>query len=103
MGKTAMQKLELLSNVSSGDANGTPKVFHGGKAQHQVIASDFDGGTVTLQGLAVDGSTYVEITTGLTANGVQVVDLPPGLYRAALSGTTTAAAGVYSTLIGIPD
>lgn len=103
MSYTAMQKLALLSNYASGDGSGTPQRFQGGKAQHAVVASSFDGGTVTLEGLGPDGSTYVEIATGLTANGVQTVDIPPGQYRATVSGTSTATAALYSTLIGIPD
>ncbi len=42
-------------------------------------------GTVTLQTLAGDGSTYLTAATAIAANGVTIVDLPAGTYKFALA------------------
>jgi hypothetical protein len=55
----------------------------GGKYNVDVIASTF--GTVTLQRLGPDGSTYLTAMTAFAANGLAVADLPKGLYKVALA------------------
>ncbi len=42
-------------------------------------------GTLTLQALAFDGTTYVTAATAIAANGCALVDLPAGQYRWALA------------------
>jgi len=45
------------------------------------IAATFGGGTVALQQLFPDGTTYVNAATPLTTSGQQILDLPPGTYK----------------------
>jgi hypothetical protein len=42
-------------------------------------------GSVTLQTLAFDLTTYITAATAIAANGVTIVDLPAGTYRFALA------------------
>jgi hypothetical protein len=42
-------------------------------------------GTVTLQVLAGDNSTYLTAATAISANGVALVDLPAGTYKFAIA------------------
>jgi hypothetical protein len=56
------------------------------------------GGSVTLQKLAGDGSTYVTAATAFAANGYVTVDLPAGNYKLVVA----TASGVYVNLRRIP-
>jgi hypothetical protein len=91
MGFSATQAVNF-SNISLGTASiGTLK---GGK--YALIVS----GTITsvqLQALSLDGTTWVNYGTALTAAGAGTFDLPPGTYR--LSGTASA---LYASLVSIP-
>jgi hypothetical protein len=53
------------------------------KAFSNVIASTY--GTVTLQALGPDGSTWLTAATAFAANGTETADLCPGQYRVALA------------------
>jgi hypothetical protein len=65
--------------------NATTAAFQlqGGKYNVDVIGSTF--GTVTLQRLGPDGSTYLTAMTAFAANGLAVADLPKGQYKVALA------------------
>jgi hypothetical protein len=57
------------------------------------------GGSLTLQRLGPDATTYLTAATALTANGTSgAIALPPGTYRLAIA-TATA---VYASLARIP-
>ena len=58
-------------------------VLYGGEYAVDVIGSTF--GTVTLQRLGPDGSTWLTALTAFAANGTASVDLCPGQYRLALA------------------
>jgi hypothetical protein len=58
----------------------------------------FGGGSVRLETLAGDGSTWVPVSS-LTANGHVGLSLYPGSYRVAIA-TATA---VYAILSRVPD
>jgi hypothetical protein len=60
----------------------------------------FGGGSVKLQKLAGDGSTYLSVSsaTDFTAAGFASVNLPPGQYRL----TIATATAVYAELSRIP-
>lgn len=73
--------------------------LRGGQYAVDVIAT-FGGGSVTLQKLAADGSTYVTALTAFTAAGYATVNLPSGTYRVAIA--TATAAYVQVTSIAIP-
>jgi hypothetical protein len=74
-----------------GDAQGfsnigaTTAAFHlqGGKYGVTVKASTY--GTVTLQVLANDGTTYLAAMTAFAADGYASADLPEGTYKVALA------------------
>jgi hypothetical protein len=59
----------------------------------------FGGGSIALQILLPDGSTWVPAFTAFAAAGFSVIDLPPGQYRLAIA-TATA---VYASVTRIPS
>lgn len=85
-----------FSNISASTAAFKLK---GGSYGVSAVAT-FGGGSVKLQRLALDGSTYVSLAsaTDFTANGGAVQNLPPGTYRF----TIATATGVYAEVQGIP-
>ena len=63
------------------------------------VAATFGGGSVDLQMLMPDGSTYQSVlSAAFTAAGEKLVDLPPGKYKVVIS-TATAVQG---SLVRIP-
>lgn len=62
------------------------------------VHATFGGGSVTLQILAFDNTTWLTAATPIVADGTALVDLPPGQYRFAVATAT----GVYVTLAGVP-
>ncbi len=83
-----------FSNISADTSNFQ---LLGGKYMFEVIGTGF--GTVTLQKLGPDGTTYLSVSSALAANGGAVLDLPPGQYKVAIT-TTTA---VYASISRIPE
>ena len=79
----------LLENAS---ATSSAVVWGGGRGVFAVVAT-FGGGSVTLQYLGPDGSTWLTGATALTANGLVAFELPPGKIRAAV----TTATAVYAS------
>ena len=65
--------------VSNSDKVDTVFPLSGGRYGVTVHASTY--GTVTLQILAADASTWLPAVTAFGADGVAVADLPPGSYR----------------------
>ena len=55
------------------------------------------GGSVTLQKLAADGTTYVTCLTAFSADGYASVNLPQGTYKL----TVATATGVYIDISAI--
>lgn len=72
----------------------------GGKYWFSAVGT-FNSGTATVQRVGPDGNTLVNVVTGLTTNGGNVNDLPPGTYQVTISGSTTAA--VYWELVRINE
>lgn len=83
----------FFSNISVTSSNFELK---GGKYTFAVIGTGF--GTVTLQMLGPDNSTWLSVSADIAANGGSVLDLCPGQYRVAIA-TTTA---VYASVTRIP-
>lgn len=97
---TAAYKLSTdYLNGGNVDAATTPQVFTllGGKYGISVLAASWGGGNVELHGLGADGTTYVKWGTQVTANGTQVLDLPPGQYKFVIT-TTNAVYYVISRI-----
>ena len=62
----------------------------------QAVAT-WGGGSVTLQRLSSDGSTYVTCLTAMTANSYATVNLPAGTYKF----TIATATAVYVDIMPI--
>lgn len=71
-----------------------------GGAYGVAVSATFGGGSVKLQRLALDGSTYVSMSssTDFTAAGGALVNLPTGSYRF----TIATATAVYAEVQGVP-
>lgn len=84
------------SNISASTAAFKLK----GGAYGVFATATFSGGSVKLQRLSLDGSTYVSVAsaTDFTAAGGTIVNLPPGSYRF----TIATATAVYAEVQGIP-
>lgn len=65
------------------------------------VTATFGGGSVKLQRLSLDGTTYVSVAsaTDFTAAGGTLVNLPPGTYRF----TIATASAVYAEVSGVPS
>lgn len=78
-----------------------PLALHGGRYLFGVTAT-FGGGSVALQSLLPDGTTYATVpdiagnAVSLTAAGWKTVDLAPGQYKIAITTATSVAARASS-------
>jgi hypothetical protein len=70
--------------------------LNGGQYAIQVVAT-FGGGSVTLQRLSNDGTTYVTCLTAFSAAGYATVNLPNGTYQL----TIATASAVYAEIVSI--
>lgn len=85
------------SNIS---ATTSAFALRGGRYMCAASAT-WGGGTVKLQVLGPDDSTYLDLPTGtsFTANGTAAaLDLPPGQYRV----NVATATAVYFSVVRIP-
>lgn len=75
----AFNKVEtvVFSNISATTAGFT---LRGGN-YGLTCSATFGGGSITLQRLASDASTYVTVITALSASGYASANLPSGTYR----------------------
>lgn len=71
-----------------------PFTLPGGAYGVTVIGTGF--GTVTLNRLAADGSTYVATGISFSANGYQSQNLPNGTYQLVITTTTAVYAEITS-------
>ena len=83
----------VFSNIS---ANTAAFTLRGGNYGITVSAT-FGGGSVTLQRLAADASTYVTCVTAFSAAGYASANLPSGTYRL----TIATASAVYADVVSI--
>lgn len=82
-----------FSNIS---ATPTPFTLRGG-AYGVTVHATWGGGSVTLQRLSADGTTYVTVLDAFTADGYASVNLPGGTYQLAIATAT----GVYADVTSI--
>lgn len=88
----------LAENASA--STGDWKTCKGGRYTIMVVASGIDGSNLaTVQIKGPDGSTALTLTTAFSANGLAVVDIPPGQIRVVLGATITGAY-VRATRVG---
>ena len=87
---------------SFSDIAATPDSFElrGGLYAVTVMAT-WGGGSVTLQRLAADATTYVTVTDAFTANGFVTVSLPPGTYRLLVATASAIYVDVTSITFGV--
>lgn len=83
--------LTLLSNAGAG--NGASVKWPGGAGEICAIGT-WGGGNLQLQALGPDGTTWVNVGSAITANGVAKFELGRGTVR----GVVTTATGVYASL-----
>ena len=62
-------------------------------------SATWSSGSVTLERLSADGTTYIAVMTAFAANGYATVYLPPGTYELVVA-TSTA---VYVNICRIPS
>lgn len=88
-------------SISFSNISATTAAFKldGGKYAVAAIAT-FGGGSVKLQRLGPDASTYQSVASAsdFTAAGYTALDLPPGQYRF----TIATATAVYAEVTSIP-
>jgi hypothetical protein len=63
-----------------------------------LVNATFGGGNLQLQALALDGTSWINVGSTITAAGLTNFDLPPGQYRFAI----TTATAVYAAVTGVP-
>jgi hypothetical protein len=62
------------------------------------VTATFGGGNVQLQMLSIDGVTWFNVATSITAAGLTIQQLPPGQFRVAI----TTATAVFIAIDTIP-
>jgi|SRR5882672_10372503 len=87
-------------NTSGATVSRGPVDCPGGTCVFSVVGT-FGGATVKLQVLGPDGATWIDagVGTTLTAAGMGVVYLPPGMVQAVIVGG--APAGIFAALARI--
>lgn len=71
--------------VTFDNISATTAAFHLFGGQYGVLVKASTYGTVTLQVLAEDGTTWLTALTAFSADGVSLGNLPDGMYRVALA------------------
>lgn len=92
---TSVTESKQFSNISATTSAFTLK---GGKYAVSVVAT-FGGGSVILQGLSIDGTTFITVVASFTVAGYAVIDLPPGQYRF----TIATATAVFCSVTSVPS
>jgi len=86
--------------ITNGSATGDSVWWRGGKGRFSVAGTLTGGGSISLEYLGPDATTWITATDNtsspitLTAGGGVNFELPAGPIRAAISGTLN---GVYAT------
>ena len=62
-----------------------------------LVTASWGGGSVTLQALAGDGSTFITVLPAFTSNGFATIDLPAGCYQL----TVATATAIYASVVRI--
>jgi hypothetical protein len=87
-----------VENFSYSNISATPASFVLRGGNYGVTAkATWGGGSVTLQRLSPDGSTYVTAMTAFSADGYGNANLPGGAYRLLVATATAIYVDVVST------
>jgi hypothetical protein len=78
--KVALDAPVVFSNIGS-----TPAAFALSGGRYGILVQGATFGTITLQKLSPDNSTYITVQTAFSANGYAAVDLPYGTYKLTLA------------------
>jgi hypothetical protein len=86
-----------VEKVSFPNISATPASFTLRGGCYGVTANaNWGGGSVTLQRLSLDGSTYVTVMTAFSADGYASANLPGGTYRLLVATATAIYVDVTS-------
>jgi hypothetical protein len=58
------------------------------------VTATFGGGNVQLQMLSIDGVTWFNVATSITAAGLTIQQLPPGQFRVAITTATAVSIAI---------
>lgn len=83
----------MAAIITNGSATSAGVVWGGGRGQLTAVAT-FGGGSVGLDYLGPDGTTWLAAVTALTANGMVQFLLPPGQIRVSVATATAVYANV---------
>lgn len=87
-------RLDLLTGAGPGTSS--PLFWQGGKLALMATSSAWGGGSVQYQ--MQFGAQWLNVGAAFTANGMQVVELPPGQIQAVV----TTATGVNASAVTVP-
>lgn len=88
-----------IENVAFKNISATPAPFTLRGGNYGVTAhATWGGGSVTLQRLSPDGSTYVTVLTAFAADGYQNANLPSGTYQLLVATATAIYVDVVATV-----
>jgi len=82
---------KIFSNISA-----TTAAFSLRGGMYAITITGTGWGTVTLQRLAFNGSTYVTAMTAFAADGLATQLLPPGTYKFAVATATAVYVDIVS-------
>ena len=86
-----------IADVVFSNLSATPASFTLRSGNYSVTAiAAWGGGSVTLQRLAADGSTYVPALPAFSTNGMANTYLPSGTYKLAIATATAVYVDIVS-------
>jgi hypothetical protein len=65
------------------------------------ITATWGGGSVTLQRLAADGTTYITVMDAFSDDAFETISLPPGTYRLLMATASAMYADITSITFGV--
>lgn len=91
-----------VEKVSYSNISATPATFKlRGGCYGVTVNATWGVGSLTLQRLSVDGTTFVTVMTAFTADGFQSANLPGGTYKLLLATATALYVDVTSIVTSL--
>lgn len=78
-----------------------PVMWPGGRSGVTVVATAYGAGSINLQVLGMDNTTWINVNSTFLSNQLFVFDAPPGQYR--MNNAASSAIGVNAVLVRIPS